>query len=296
MAKRCPESRYIGIAKLHDYRFQINQRGYANVLPSPGNCVEGLVYLLSLTDEARLDKSEGVPTAYQKRSLDIEVCTAAIDHVGRAVPELARQLERSEPRIVPPQASTQSMDFRRDSFSDLHPPVSQRRGSWHLGPSFARGYTKGHTTKQAWADERMDTQAGYDGPRRAGDCSLKGQATKALVYVSEDFVQDDWPRDEYIDRMNAGIVDARKLGMSDMYIGVCLRPYIKDRELLSQGSTFAQRGDPVSRSHSRRQSSTRGYRLPESKIDTGDTSYAKDNGQIRRYTVVISATLPMVLT
>lgn len=239
MAKRCPESRYIGTAKLHDYRFQINQRGYANVVSSPGDCVEGLIYLLSLTDEARLDKSEGVPTAYQKRNLVIELFTAAIDHVGRAVPELVQQLERSEPCSVPLQASTDSMDSCRDSLSDLHPPISQKRRSWHSGPSLARGYTKGHTTNQAWADERIETQAEHGGCRRVRDCSLKGQATEALVYVSKDFVQDDKPRNEYIDRMNAGIVDARKLGMSDMYIGACLRPYIKGRELLNQGSTSA---------------------------------------------------------
>lgn len=269
MAKRCPESRYIGTAKLHDYRFQINERGFANVLPSPGDCVEGLVYLLNLTDEARLDKSEGVPTAYQKCNLAIEVFTAAIDYVGRAVPELAQRLEGSEPDTVPLEVSTKSMDFRSDSLNDPHLPVYQKKSLWPSAPknwpSLARGHTKHDTNNQAWADEQNDTQAGYEGSRRLRDHSLKGQATEALVYLSNDFVQDSEPRNEYVDRMNAGIIDARKLGMSDMYVDACLRHYIRDRELPKQGSTFAQQRISESRSYRSRQSSPPKYRLPESK-------------------------------
>lgn len=205
MAKRCPESRYIGTAILHNYRFQINQRGYANVLPSPGDCVEGLVYLLSLTDEARLDKNEGVPTAYQKCILPIEIFTAAINYVGRAVPEMAQRLDGSEPQTAPLEASTKSIGSRSDSLHD--------------------------TNKQIWADEQIDTPAGCDGSRRLGDYVLQGQFSEALVYVSHNFVQDSEPQNEYIGRMNVGIIDARKLGMSDTYVDACLRRYIRDPKL-----------------------------------------------------------------
>ena len=258
MAKRCPESRYIGTAKLHDYRFQINERGYANVLPSPGNCVEGLVYLLNPTDEARLDKSEGVPTAYQKQILAIEVVTAKIDYVGRAVPELAQRLDGLDPHVVPLETFTKSRDFRRDSLYDLHLPVYQEERSRpparKESRSLSRGRTKHDTHNQAWADERTDTQAGYDGSRRLHIDSTSGQATEALVYLSEDYVRDDRPRPEYIDRMNAGIIDARKLGMSDMYIETCLRNYIKDRDLPNQGPPFSQQRIPEIQSHRARQS------------------------------------------
>ena len=178
MAKRCPQSRFIGTAELHKYRFQINERGFANVLPSSkrGDYVEGLVYLLSQSDEASLDRSEGVPWAYRKGSLEVEVFTASIDHVGRAVPELAQHLLDSEQYPAQPQNSSQS--------TNLH-----------------------------------------------------GQLTKALVYLSPDYVTDSEPRDEYIDRMNAGIIDARKLGMSRFYIDTCLRPFIKYRDLPFQGNT-----------------------------------------------------------
>jgi gamma-glutamylcyclotransferase len=76
MATRCPESRYLGYARLSGYRWQINQRGYANVVPSPEDHVDGLVYLLSTSDEARLDINEGVPWAYEKMMLNVELVTA----------------------------------------------------------------------------------------------------------------------------------------------------------------------------------------------------------------------------
>ena len=172
MAKRCPESRYVGVARLHNWRFQINNRRYANVVPSPGSCVEGLVYRLSLTDEAKLDKNEGVPTAYEKWTLDVDLFTTPIQHVARAVPELAKELDNS------------------GGFQ--HPP-------------------------------------------------LRGQHTQALVYLSPKHVQEGKPWDEYIDRMNAGIKDARKLGVTDAYIQRCLRRYIEDRPLPSQNPTPARR-------------------------------------------------------
>lgn len=97
MAKRCPTSSYLGVARLNDYRWQINSRGYANVVPvsAPSNStvsvgeeegeeeeegkkesqtpytdvVYGLVYALEAADEARLDRNEGVPEAYTKEML-----------------------------------------------------------------------------------------------------------------------------------------------------------------------------------------------------------------------------------
>lgn len=72
MAQRCPSSPYLGVAILRDWRWMINARGYANVIPSPGDVVYGLTYALSKEDEARLDVNEGVPYAYVKRTMDVE--------------------------------------------------------------------------------------------------------------------------------------------------------------------------------------------------------------------------------
>lgn len=77
MARRCPGSDYIGRAILTDYKWQINQRGYANVIPYAGSCVHGLVYRINARDEAQLDRNEGVSSgAYEKVYLDVLLYTA----------------------------------------------------------------------------------------------------------------------------------------------------------------------------------------------------------------------------
>jgi len=66
MKQRCPDSLFIGLGKLHDYRWQINETQYANVIPSKGDVVWGSLFFLSRRDEAMLDQSEGVPWLYEK--------------------------------------------------------------------------------------------------------------------------------------------------------------------------------------------------------------------------------------
>lgn len=74
MARRCPSSPFTGVGRLRGYRWIINSRGYANVVPTHANADEvwGLIYELPPVDEARLDINEGVPDAYEKRMLDVE--------------------------------------------------------------------------------------------------------------------------------------------------------------------------------------------------------------------------------
>ncbi|KAI5200775.1 hypothetical protein E4T39_05524 [Aureobasidium subglaciale] len=80
MHMRCPTSEYLGIARLDNYRWMINDRGYANVVqvevnssaePSYSNVVYGLVYSLQPSDEQDLDMNEGVPFAYTKENLQV---------------------------------------------------------------------------------------------------------------------------------------------------------------------------------------------------------------------------------
>lgn len=76
MAQRCPNSVYVGIARLRGYKWMINERGYADVVHNPhvssieaetSSHVRGLVYRLTADDERRLDINEAVPSAYEKR-------------------------------------------------------------------------------------------------------------------------------------------------------------------------------------------------------------------------------------
>lgn len=50
----------------------ISQKGYANIVLSPGDTVYGLVYEMSDINEALLDRSEGVPYHYTKERMAIE--------------------------------------------------------------------------------------------------------------------------------------------------------------------------------------------------------------------------------
>ncbi|CAN9102868.1 unnamed protein product [Alternaria sp. RS040] len=90
MTTRCPTSTYLGVARLPNYQWIINDRGYANVVEvtdsnstsmSPyDDVVFGLVYSLEAEDEKRLDKNEGVPVAYTKEMLQCEFWPSDTEH------------------------------------------------------------------------------------------------------------------------------------------------------------------------------------------------------------------------
>ncbi|KAF5373791.1 hypothetical protein D9758_000686 [Tetrapyrgos nigripes] len=74
MATRCPRSCFKGVALLRGWRWLINERGYANVVPSTGDHhVYGFLYELDAEDEATLDGYEGVPSSYQKEMHSVEI-------------------------------------------------------------------------------------------------------------------------------------------------------------------------------------------------------------------------------
>jgi gamma-glutamylcyclotransferase len=83
MASRCPTSKYHSFGVLKGYKWIIGERGYANVIKMPDvkdkvakeeqHVVQGMLYTLSERDEEALDVAEGVPFAYLKRDLDIEL-------------------------------------------------------------------------------------------------------------------------------------------------------------------------------------------------------------------------------
>ncbi|KAF9265589.1 hypothetical protein L218DRAFT_1075682 [Marasmius fiardii PR-910] len=80
MKRRCPESCFIGVAKLENWLWIISGRGYANVVPSEGDHVYGFVYSLNKRDEKVLDGYEGVPLSYIKETLQVELIKGADGH------------------------------------------------------------------------------------------------------------------------------------------------------------------------------------------------------------------------
>ncbi|KAI9811550.1 MAG: hypothetical protein M1832_000860 [Thelocarpon impressellum] len=73
MARRCPRSPFVGVARLAGWRWIINNRGYANVVPAAADVVYGTIYRLAAEDEATLDQYEHVPVAYGKEVLPVEL-------------------------------------------------------------------------------------------------------------------------------------------------------------------------------------------------------------------------------
>lgn len=90
MLQRCPSSVPIGLGFLSGWRWIINARGYANIIPSSQlsspfwstfpikplgdeeDGVYGLLHLLPSQDEDTLDVCEGVPWAYGKVVMEVE--------------------------------------------------------------------------------------------------------------------------------------------------------------------------------------------------------------------------------
>lgn len=166
MKRRCPGSKLIGSAKLWHYRWQINERGYANVMEADGHWVEGLVFEINQRDESRLDVNEGVSkNAYQKCYMTV-------------------MLRRAESSL-----------YRR--------PVS-----WIVnngGPAQARQIAAGQ--------------------RRSVNHDPHWEQN-VLVYISPQYIVDSPPKEEYINRINLGIADARVLGVAEDYISNCIRPFV----------------------------------------------------------------------
>ncbi len=59
MSHRCPGATSMGRAYLEDYRFIINQRGYATVVPSSGDRIEGVLWEVGPDHLCTLDSYEG---------------------------------------------------------------------------------------------------------------------------------------------------------------------------------------------------------------------------------------------
>lgn len=199
MAKRCPESRYMGIGLLHGYRWQINQRGYANVIPSEHDEVAGLCFLLSARDEARLDVSEGVAVgAYEKELMDVELFLPKATLVGRKVSEII------EHRLIPG-----SIDGGHRETLAL---ANDDGGQVTLGPSGVTGQQANHRDAKRLQVTSQVTNT--------------SEIVRALVYISRRHTNEGDPWEEYMGRINLGIADPLILGISEMHVDTYIRRYV----------------------------------------------------------------------
>lgn len=65
MASRCPNSRYISVGCIHNYRL-VFKNTFATIIPADGYEVPIVIYKISKSDEDILDRYEHVPNSYYK--------------------------------------------------------------------------------------------------------------------------------------------------------------------------------------------------------------------------------------
>jgi len=94
MAKRCPASRPLGLARLPRHRWIISTDGYANILRDPRREVHGMLWELALADVPVLDRFEDVPRLYRKVTQPV----IAAAGIRRALVYIGRSTEPGRPR------------------------------------------------------------------------------------------------------------------------------------------------------------------------------------------------------
>lgn len=67
MALRCPGAQAAGRAELHNWRFHVNTRGSASIVPSEGSVVHGVLWRCGSAHFHALDKYEGVSWGNYRR-------------------------------------------------------------------------------------------------------------------------------------------------------------------------------------------------------------------------------------
>jgi len=113
MRTRCPAATPAGTARLPEWRFSINTRQYATILPEAGAVVHGVLWHLTPADEQSLDRYEGVarglyskqflPVIAAGKTLQAMVYVAADSRRGKPFPDyIARIIAAARTAGFPP--------------------------------------------------------------------------------------------------------------------------------------------------------------------------------------------------
>lgn len=97
MAVRCPRAKVIGASTLNDYKmlFRGGRRcGVATIEPSPGDSVPVLLWSITPTCEAALDRYEGFPHFYRKETVTVELN-------GEPVEAMVYIMNEGQPLAIP---------------------------------------------------------------------------------------------------------------------------------------------------------------------------------------------------
>jgi cation transport regulator ChaC len=95
MSQRCPEAERVAVGTVTGWKFRINTRGVATIIPEAGSTVHGIVWSLTPADEQSLDGYEAVGEHYDKQPMEVRLDD------GRSVAAfvyVARESQRGNPR------------------------------------------------------------------------------------------------------------------------------------------------------------------------------------------------------
>ena len=191
MADRCPGSIFKGKGRLLGYRWQINERGVANIVESRNDYVEGVIYEIDQGDRRRLDRNEGVGRGYYSAEhLQVQF-TPSVDFDTFKTGYVAKRLEIE---IIPRHDIEENEGSSRNAFSKTAAPDT-RQNTYQNSVLQQRSCT---VSKNAKVDH--------------------GETMNALVYISENYKTDGDIRTEYVARMEKAIVDGQKLGLSHCFL------------------------------------------------------------------------------
>ncbi|KAI0506348.1 hypothetical protein F5B22DRAFT_450413 [Xylaria bambusicola] len=219
MANRCPASIFKGKAVLSGYRWQINDRGVANVVRSPDDSVEGLLYLVNPKDERSLDRSEGVGKGFYQK------------HLLKVAFEPHRNFET------------------RKSF-EVAELIAQLGSVQETTGSISQGLSLSDTLDRMTPETSMDRKTSASNPDYANNNEPSDiKDVKALVYVSEKYTTDGPIREEYVLRMKKAILDAEILGVSRSFVDKYVNPCLEKRNETLSGPNHLRGGGSVAKPH-----------------------------------------------
>ncbi|KAG6355888.1 hypothetical protein INS49_015272 [Diaporthe citri] len=267
MAHRCPDSIFLGKATLPEHRWQVNERGVANVVRVPrrsaqedregrrrgrdGNgddddaaVVEGLIYAISAEDERQLDLYEGVAKGrYERQNLWVDFepvrgnvfarCTSA--SVAKAVRE-EREEEggiKREERRARSWGEGEGDQQRRRRDSRHHQDRSRRRAASVGHPPTSS--SSAAVGSGGWRSSILGLlgipgrtrRAPSPSPARDRERAVGVKPVWALVYASTVHVRDGDIRARYVPRMERAMADAAALGVSRSFIEKQMLPQVR---------------------------------------------------------------------
>ncbi|KAL2076225.1 hypothetical protein VTL71DRAFT_1168 [Oculimacula yallundae] len=201
MATRCPDSVIVAISYLKFHRWQINQRGVANVVrsSSPSDEVAGIVFQVSERDIQTLDRNEGISKGfYEKEFLEVELQPLAMNELSWS-------------------STSSAVDFLRNESRAGHNQTQNLR-SMETARVLAQQQQQQQSLKNHTASSYLSSAA----PRTP----KIPKVAHALVYLSNQYNIDGNIRAEYVPRMKLAMSDAEKLGVSSSYLNQILLPFI----------------------------------------------------------------------